>query len=88
MLLQYTSSHFISTWLENSWYDGQTRVYTNIENEPLKAGDVIFYYDPIFVAGSHQGERTSTILRVDMSRDLVLLLDNGNALPLSQYVKR
>jgi len=46
------------------------------------AGTNGFGYDPIFVAGSHQGERTSTILRVDTKRDLVLLLDNGDTLPL------
>jgi hypothetical protein len=54
----------------------------------LRAGDTIFYYDPIIVAGSPQGRRTTTIAKVDMTRDLVLLLDNGDALPITHYVKR
>ncbi len=54
----------------------------------MRAGDTIFYYDLIFVAGSPQGKRTTTIAKVDMTRDLVLLLDNGDALPITHYVKR
>jgi hypothetical protein len=59
-----------------------------MDDEPLRAGDTIFYYDPLFVAGSPQGRRTTTIAKVDTTRDLVLLLDNGDALPITHYVKR
>jgi hypothetical protein len=54
LLITYLCS--ITTSLESSWYNGQTRFYRNIENELLKAGYVIFYYDQILVAGSHQGD--------------------------------
>jgi hypothetical protein len=58
-----------------------------IDDEPLREGEVIFYHDLIFVAGSPQGRRTTSIAKVDTSRDLVLLLDNYDALPMSHYVK-
>ncbi len=38
--------------------------------EPLQRGDVMFYYDPIFIAGSQQGYRTRTILEIDTTGDL------------------
>jgi hypothetical protein len=47
---------------------------------------VIFYWSPIFVCGTPQARRVSTILEIDTSRLLVLTMDNGEFVEGSQQV--
>ena len=58
-------------------------------NEPIRPGDVIEYYSPIYVAGDPRGLRQSTVLAVDPKDDSSpLVLDNGEGLPTNTKVKR
>jgi hypothetical protein len=56
-------------------------------DEPLRAGDVIFYWS-IFVCGTPQARRVSTILEIDTSRLLVLTMDYGEFVEGRQQVMR
>jgi hypothetical protein len=42
----------------------------------------------MYVCGDNRGARTSTILEVDLERDLPLIMDNGELLPRDQCVQR
>ncbi len=58
-------------------------------NEPIRPGDVLEYYNPIFVMGSAQGHRIATVLSIDpKKKDNPLQLSNGEILPLDTEVKR
>jgi hypothetical protein len=63
-------------------------LFSDVVDEPLRAGDIIHYWSPIFVAGSEEGRRITKIVEIDLSREMVLKLDNGEYLPLTQQVKR
>jgi len=59
-------------------------------NEPIRPGDVIEYWNPIFVKGSAQGKRTATVLSVDPSNDndCSLRLSNMEAIPDTTEIRR
>jgi len=57
-------------------------------NEPIRPGDVIEYYSPIFVAGDARGLRQATVLSTDPNDDMPLVLSNGEGLPTNTKVKR
>jgi len=49
---------------------------------------MVVYYDPISVFGSSMGRRQSIIAKVDSSRDVPLMLHNGDYLPRDVSVMR
>ncbi len=57
-------------------------------NEPIRPGDVIEYYCPIFVSGDARGLRLATVLAVDPNNIMPLVLSNGEGLHSSTKVKR
>jgi hypothetical protein len=57
-------------------------------NEPIRPGDVIEYYCPIFVTGDKRGLRQATVLAVDPKDTMPLVLSNGEGLPNTTKVKR
>ena len=57
-------------------------------NEPIRPGDVIEYYCPIFVSGDARGLRQATVLAVDPNDVMPLVLSNGEGLPNGTKVKR
>jgi hypothetical protein len=57
-------------------------------NEPIRPGDVIEYYCPIYVSGDARGLRHATVLSVDPNNVMPLVLSNGEGLPSSTKVKR
>jgi len=57
-------------------------------NEPIRPGDVIQYYSPIFVAGDSRGLRQATVLAVDPTAEMQLTLSNGEYIPENVKVKR
>ena len=56
--------------------------------EQIRPGDVIQYYNPIFVAGDPCGLRETSVLSVDPNNYFPLVLSNGEALPSTSKVKR
>jgi hypothetical protein len=59
-----------------------------ISNEPIRPGDVIEYYSPIYVAGDPRGLRRATVLSIDPKDSMPLVLSNGEGLPKNIKVKR
>lgn len=59
-----------------------------ISNEPIRPGDVIEYYSPIYVAGDPRGLRRATVLSIDPKDSMPLVLSNGEGLPNNVKVKR
>ncbi|KAL3803579.1 hypothetical protein ACHAW5_003360 [Stephanodiscus triporus] len=57
-------------------------------NEPIRPGDVIECYCPIFVTGDPRGLRQATVLAVDPNDAMPLVLSNGEGLFSSTSVKR
>lgn len=57
-------------------------------NEPLRVGDVIEYYSPIYVAGDPRGLREATVLAIDPKKENPLVLDNAEYIPNDTNVKR
>jgi len=56
--------------------------------EPLRPGDVLLYYHPMYVAGARAGLRITQVLEVNPHQDICLELDNGEVLPKDTQVKR
>jgi len=54
----------------------------------LRCGDVIEYYDPMFVFGNARGLKTATILAVNPKAYPVLKLSSDDVLPIETLVKR
>ncbi len=61
---------------------GRTRT-----NEPICPGDVIQYYDPIYVCGDPQGLRKAIVLAVSPKDSLPLVLSNSEGIPRSCTLK-
>ena len=63
---------------------------TNItkKKEPIRPGDIISYYHPIYRWGDVRGKRTAKVLSVDPRRIPILVLDNGEILPEDTKVQR
>ena len=59
-----------------------------VSNEPMRPGDVIEYYSPIFVVGDTRGLRQATVLAIDPKKDVILDLSNAECLPNDTRVKR
>ncbi|KAL7543744.1 hypothetical protein ACHAXR_013056 [Thalassiosira sp. AJA248-18] len=57
-------------------------------NEPIRPGDVIEYYSPIYVAGDARGLRQASVLSVRPNDETPLVLSNGEVLPNDIKVKR
>ncbi|KAF4145061.1 hypothetical protein GN958_ATG05768 [Phytophthora infestans] len=61
-----------------------------LPSEELCAGELIKYYSRRFMCGDSRGLRESVVLAVDDSPDnlLPVSLDTGEALPLSNFMRR
>lgn len=72
------------------WYLSEEThpTYEVPSNEPLRSGDVIFYYHPVFGAGTKLGERTATVLAVRPENDVILRLDNNECLDNDHQIQR
>jgi hypothetical protein len=57
-------------------------------NEPICPGDVIQYYDPIYVTGDPRGLREAKVLAVNPKDDMPLVLSNSEGIPRSCTLKR
>lgn len=57
-------------------------------NEPLRVGDEVEYYCPMFVAGDKRGLRQASVISVDPKDEIPLVLSNGECLPSDIKVKR
>ena len=62
--------------------------YDRRSNEPIHSGDVIQYYDPIYVTGNPQGLREATVLSVNPKDSMPLVLSNAEGIPRSCSLKR
>ena len=61
----------------------------DICNEPIRPGDEIEYYSPIFVSGDRRGLRQATVLSIDpKDEEAPLVLSNGECIPNDTKVKR
>jgi hypothetical protein len=69
------------------WYLSE-ETYDVPSDEPLRAGDVIFYYHPAFRSGTALAERTATVFAVRPENDVILRLDNNECLDNDHQVKR
>ncbi len=78
----YTIATTMSHWNFTLGYD-RTR-----SNEPISPGDVIQYYDPIYVTGDKQGLHEARILAVNHKDVVPLVLSNGEGIPRSCTLKR
>lgn len=58
------------------------------KSEHLRCGDVIEYYNPIFVHGDESGLTTATILAVNPKENPVLKLSSDDVLPIETLVRR
>jgi hypothetical protein len=58
------------------------------KTEPLRPGDVIFYNNPVFVAGSRDSVRVTQVMSTDPDVGMPLSLANGEFLPVDTYVRR
>jgi hypothetical protein len=50
-------------------------------NELIVSGDVIQYYDPIYVSGDKRGPHKATVLAVDPKNTMALVLSHSNGIP-------
>jgi hypothetical protein len=57
-------------------------------NKPICPGDVIQYYDPIYVTGDKQGLREARVLAVNHKDVVPLDLSNGEGIPRSCTLKQ
>ena len=74
-------------------FDGtQARLASKLDDkpkEPLRPGDVIFYNNPVFVAGAPAARRVSQILQTNPdNHSCPLELDNAECLPADTQVRR
>lgn len=60
----------------------------DVSNEPMRPGDVIEYYSPIFVVGDKRGLRQAVILGISPEADVILDLSTSDCLPEDTRVKR
>lgn len=65
-----------------------TKEYSSSAKAPLRAGDVIEYYDPIGVAGKEQWRKETAIVGVAARDKFPLNLENGDLLDRTVRVKR
>jgi len=68
--------------------DDAESVTTRRKTEQLRRGDVIEYYNPIFVFGNPMGLKSATINAIDPKGDPVLDLSTGDILPTATRVRR
>eukprot|EP00934_Nitzschia_sp_Nitz4_P004313 Nitzschia sp. Nitz4//scaffold68_size99682//2698//5022//NITZ4_004550-RA/size99682-processed-gene-0.32-mRNA-1//-1//CDS//3329556551//4303//frame0 len=59
-----------------------------VHREPIRAGDILSYTNPVYTVGNPEGARRAVVLRVDSSRSYPLVLDNAEHLPLDTRVQR
>jgi len=58
------------------------------KTEPLRPGDVIRYFSPIYCAGDSRGKRVATVLSTNPSSSYMIRLDNNEILPNETLIKR
>ena len=58
------------------------------KTEPLRPGDVLFYWHPTMVVGRAEGKRVAQVLQTDPSRDIPLELSTGDILEVEHHVQR
>lgn len=99
-----TSSEMMDEPYEQSFNkddDDDARMYGYISynagsktKEPLRPGDIITYYNPMFTAGDKRGLRTAQVLIVRTKRTMkqtnlpMLTLSNGEVIPPETQVRR
>ena len=62
--------------------------FTSKKNEPIRPGDMMQHWDPIFVSGDKRGLKEASVLSVNRKRYPMLILSTGDALPPNTNVKR
>ena len=63
--------------------------FSDKNKEPLRPGDVIQYFSPIYCAGDPRGLRTATVISTDpFSKGYMIRLDNTEMVPNEHMVKR
>jgi hypothetical protein len=84
------SSDDDSTYTNAGNYDSDNfGIFEGKSKEPIRPGDVIQYYSPIFVTGDPQGLCETTVLSIDPANKLYPLVPcNGKGLPSTNMVKR
>ena len=81
-------SIFLSYTQEGS-DDASSSIYTcERKNEPIRPGDCLLYYSPVFAAGDKRGKREATVISVDPKRNPILMLSNSEHLPENTQVCR
>jgi len=70
----------------------KTTIPNNQSNEPIKPGDVIEYFSPIYVMGDERGRRITTVISVNPnnknSNRGVIKVNNDEYLPLDLKIRR
>ncbi len=69
-------------------FDPDKLLCSDKSTEPIRPGDVILYYCPIFVTGNPRGLQETTILAVNPNGNNPLGLSNGDGIPNTTHVKR
>ena len=82
------SSDDQSTYTTADTFDPDNVSFERKCKEKLRPGDVIQYYNPIFVAGDPRGLRETSVLSVDPNNYFPLVLSNGEGLPSTCKVKQ
>eukprot|EP00979_Chaetoceros_neogracilis_P000631 scaffold160_cov234-Chaetoceros_neogracile.AAC.1 len=68
--------------MSNSDSDDDLMIKRKVKKcEPIRPGDVIEYYSPMFVFGNKQGHRVATVMAVNPKRDTILKLSNNECIP-------
>ena len=81
------SSDDQSTYTTADTFDPDNASFEQKCKEKIHPGDVIQYYNPIFVAGDPRGLRETSVLSVDPNNYFPLVLSNGEGLPSTCKVK-
>jgi len=82
------SSDNQSTYTTADTFDPDNVSFERKCKEKIRPGDVIQYYNPIFVSGDPRGLRETSVLSVDPNNYFPLVISNGEGLPSTCKVKR
>ncbi len=82
------SSDDQSTYTTADTFDPDKVLFERKSKEKICPGDVIQYYNPIFVSGDPRGLRETSVLSVDPNNYFPLVLSNGEGLPSTCKVKQ
>jgi hypothetical protein len=68
-------------------FDPDKQTFIEKSKEPIRPGDVINYYCPIFESGEPHGLRENSVLAVVPNDKFPLVVSNGDGLPSTTQVK-